>query len=176
LLFNADGSRLLTSGADGAARLWDAVTAEARGQPLRHGPEPVLAIAFSRDGKWFCSGSNSGNIRVWRAARSSVPGSAVRLDDPSTNLSSRQVEFGPAEHLIAVTWLQNADLNVEVWQASTGLLVGRFSMPKAAGPHAAISSDGRKLAIGYRDESDQRLFRVQLYDLATKTKLGRRRT
>jgi hypothetical protein len=45
-------------------------------------------------------------------------------------------------------------------------------MPKAAGPHAAISSDGRKLAIGYRDESDQRLFRVQLYDLATKTKLG----
>lgn len=66
-IFSPDGESVLTGGEDGTARLWDAATGGARGQPLRH-DRPVLSMAFSADGKSIVTGSYDKTARVWDVA------------------------------------------------------------------------------------------------------------
>jgi WD40 repeat protein len=63
--FSPDGKRVLTAGADGTARLWDAATARPVGEPLRHGG-PVTLARFSPDGLRVATASGK-MVRVWDA-------------------------------------------------------------------------------------------------------------
>ncbi|HLN31947.1 MAG TPA: serine/threonine-protein kinase [Gemmataceae bacterium] len=62
-VFSSSGKIVATGGEDGTVRLWDAGTAKPLGQPLL-ATGPVLALAFSPDGRTLLSG-------VWTAAPSS---------------------------------------------------------------------------------------------------------
>ena len=56
-----------TASADKTARLWDAASGKAIGEPMRHDDE-VLSARFSPDGHWVVTAS-SDTARVWKVAR-----------------------------------------------------------------------------------------------------------
>jgi WD40 repeat protein len=68
--FSPDGNFVLTSGADGTARLWDAARGELLDLVAEHArpmPEaPFAAASFSPDGRWVLTGSIDGLIRLSR--------------------------------------------------------------------------------------------------------------
>ena len=88
--FSPDGKTILTGSADpnplnfagpkGQARLWDASTGTALGDPLPHRLW-VLSVAFSPDGTRFLTGGGHifvgpGEARLWRTATREPIGSA----------------------------------------------------------------------------------------------------
>jgi WD40 repeat protein len=66
--FSPDGKAVLTGsgGPDGTIRLWDSQTGQERRQFIGHSDQ-VLALVFSRDGRYVLSGSADGTARLWDA-------------------------------------------------------------------------------------------------------------
>ncbi len=65
--FSVDGRRVVTAGADNAARVWDAATGAAAGPPLEHRGR-VNHAAFSRDGRSLVTAGEDRTARVWDVA------------------------------------------------------------------------------------------------------------
>ena len=61
--FSADGSRIVSDGADDTVRVWDARTHRLL-LTLRAGLEKVTAIALSPDGKRVAA-SGKGGLKIW---------------------------------------------------------------------------------------------------------------
>ncbi len=64
--FSPDGARLLSAGADGSLRLWQADSGEEI-MVLRGHAGGVTACAFSPDGARILSAGDDGSLRLWRA-------------------------------------------------------------------------------------------------------------
>jgi WD40 repeat protein len=62
--FSPDERTILTTGEDGAARLWDAATGQPLTPPLRHADRNIYHGAFSPDGRRLATIGPDG-IRVW---------------------------------------------------------------------------------------------------------------
>ena len=69
--FNADGSRVVTAGADGTARVWDVATGAPVAALIGHS-EAVYTAAFSPDGTLVATGSQDDTVRVWDSATGKV--------------------------------------------------------------------------------------------------------
>lgn len=72
MAFSPDGTCVLTSSDDKTARLWDAHTGAALGEPFRHddrmgGAGGVRSIAFSPDGARLVTDSFDNTARLWDA-------------------------------------------------------------------------------------------------------------
>ncbi|GLZ03979.1 hypothetical protein Acsp03_14450 [Actinomadura sp. NBRC 104412] len=65
--WSPDGSRLVSSGAEGTVRIWD-VRTRTQLAALDGHEGPVCAVAWSPDGRLLASASDDGTIRVWDAA------------------------------------------------------------------------------------------------------------
>lgn len=65
--FSPDGRQIVSGGADGTLRRWDAGTGAAIGEPLTGHGVPVYSVAFSPDGRQIVSGSADGTVRLWEA-------------------------------------------------------------------------------------------------------------
>ena len=63
--FSPDGQRVVTV-SDKTARLWDAATGKAIGQPMMHEGE-VNSAQFSPDGQWVVTASEDETARLWDA-------------------------------------------------------------------------------------------------------------
>jgi WD40 repeat protein len=78
LVFDRAGKRLLTGGADGTARIWDAATGAAlAAAPMVH-QDRILAVAFSPDGQTVVTGSEDRTARLWYADTGRPVGLMVR--------------------------------------------------------------------------------------------------
>ncbi len=75
-VFSPDGRTLLTAGNDKTARLWDAATGQAKGEPMRH-EGAVWAATFSPDGKLLVTGGTDMNARVWDTATGRQQGGSI---------------------------------------------------------------------------------------------------
>src|SRR5262249_51668495 len=66
--FSPDGQLLLTAGASGTVRLWDAATCKPVTPLLVHSPGPtmaIMAVAFLPDGRTFWTASWDKTLRRW---------------------------------------------------------------------------------------------------------------
>ncbi|HEY7159330.1 MAG TPA: protein kinase [Gemmataceae bacterium] len=171
-IFSPDGKSVLTGGEDGTARLWDAATGAARGEPLRH-DGPVLSLAFSPDGQFVVTGGYDGTARMWDVATCRQHGPdlphlgrvravAVRFDGQfiATGSAVEDRDSRTGKRTIVAG-------EVRLWRAATGKLFGepmRHSQPVWA---VAFRSGGGKLLVGGRDRA------ARFYSIFDGTMLGK---
>ena len=65
--WSPDERRIVTGGADGVARVWDADTGLPLTPPFTH-PRPITHVSFSPDGRRILTACDDGAARVWDAA------------------------------------------------------------------------------------------------------------
>ena len=75
--FSPDGKFVLTASWDKTARVWEAATGKAIGEPLRH-EDWVISAAFSPDGKFVATASSDRTARVWETATGKAIGEPLR--------------------------------------------------------------------------------------------------
>ena len=111
--YSPDGLKLLTGGADGAARLWNARTGQLLAQPMRHIENiRIQSVRFSPDMRKIATASADRTARVW-SAESGLPNTPV-LPHGDMVLDA---EFSPdGKRLVTAS----ADDFVRVWNIASG--------------------------------------------------------
>jgi WD domain, G-beta repeat len=147
--FAADG-RIILTGGDYTARLWDAAT----GREIRrfeHGLG-VRSVAFAADGHTILTGSYDNTARLW---------------DPATGREIRRLEHGSKVSSVAFaadgrTILTGAgDGTGQLWDPATGREIRRFKGHMNGITSVAFAPDGRTILTGSSDKT------TRLWDAAT---------
>ncbi|HUF82218.1 MAG TPA: TIR domain-containing protein [Burkholderiales bacterium] len=153
--FSADSQRLLIRDGQEPALLWDAVTAEPIGEPMRHGDEQVISATFSPDGSRVLTTGVDGVVRLWDG-KSATP--VAELSQGGATFSAKY----SADGRLVYTW---NDGGVQFWDAGTGQAVDApFEMPGISG--AVVSSDNARLVTWDREG------RLLIRDMGTGAVLG----
>jgi WD40 repeat protein len=148
-----DGTWLASGdGADGAVRIWDAVTGAHRATLTGH-TGALRAVAVSPDGTWLASGGDDWVVRIWDA----VTG-AHRVTLTGHTGALRAVAVSPDG-----TWLASGgeDRTVRIWDAVTGAHRVTLTGHTGAVGAVAVSPDGTWLASGGEDRA------VRIWDAVT---------
>ncbi|HEX8115546.1 MAG TPA: TIR domain-containing protein, partial [Kofleriaceae bacterium] len=164
--FSPDGTRVVTAGGDGTARIWDARTGQPVTGPLQH-QDVVRAVAFSPDGTRVVTASEDNTARVWDA-RTGLPvvGSPLHQDAAkpidSSGVHVRFVVEGLLVHRDPVAAAAfspdgtrvvtaSEDRTARVWDAETAEPVTGPLMHKSGVTAAAFSPDGMQVVTACRD-------------------------
>jgi WD40 repeat protein len=113
--FSPDGSRLVTLGQDGGARIW---TRDGRLEATLKHPGPVGFAAWSSDGSWLATGTYGGTLTIWTR----TDWQARRQIEAHTNFITA-LTIGDHDSLIASA---GGDGIVKVWDAAQLFQVGRI--------------------------------------------------
>ncbi len=144
--FSADGRRVVTAGADGAARVFDVAGGGPAAATFRH-DGPVNWAAFSPDGKQVVTAGADGTARVWDA-RASVPVARVLKHDGPV----RRAVFDPDGRRVLTA---SDDHCARVWDPADGkVLVLRHKGPVTA----AVFSPGGKRVLTVSDDRTARVW------------------
>jgi WD40 repeat protein/tetratricopeptide (TPR) repeat protein len=162
--YSPDRATALTADREGAARLWDTVTGQPRGAPLRHPGPQIAAVAFSPDGQVVATTSRGAatSAHLWDAATG-----RLRADLPHINYVSA-FAFRADSKVVATGGYDRA---VHLWDTATGHRLGPPWRQPDIVLSLAFSPDGKTLAVGHAaDYSDQRC--LVLWDVATRKQIG----
>jgi len=135
---NADGSRIVTGGSDGTARLWDNTGKEVAA--LRGHTAVVNEVAFSPDGKRVATASFDNTVRVWDVATGKQ---VAQLEGTISGI--QRMAYSPDGKVLASV---GTDQNLNVWDASSNQPMS-YSPIKLAVPllSLAFSPDSATLAV-----------------------------
>lgn len=169
LSFSTDGKYLATASGirDGGerplrrseepneAQLWDAISGERLGSPLKH-HHKITGMSFSIDGNTLTTGSLDGLVRLWNVTVNQQHGELPEYGFGRTS-------FGSDCKLLAT---QIHDTQIQLWDVETSR---PLSGPLNHGGHIlafALSPDGKTLATAGRDNT------AQLWDTVTSQRHG----
>jgi WD40 repeat protein/predicted Ser/Thr protein kinase len=152
--FNPAGTRVLTAGRDGTARLWDAASGQPVGLAMKHSAT-VFDATFSPDGRYILTRSDDGSSRVWSAITGEPVGPVIR-------------------HQAAVTWAGfTADGNVfatvsqdataRAWKTISGEPTTPLLKHEGAIMAAALTRQGRLVTCSM--DSKLRVWNLSTGDL-----------
>jgi WD40 repeat protein len=154
-----NGRRILAGSADTTIKLWDAVSGNPIGEPLRGHNKLVTSVAFSPDGTRIASGSADNTIRQWDAATGHPIGAPMRYGNAVTS-----VAFSPDGTEIVSG---SIDSNLQLWDAVSGQPIGKpLSGNTKQVTSVAFSRDGTRIASGSADST------IALWDAVKKTQIG----
>jgi eukaryotic-like serine/threonine-protein kinase len=155
--FSPDSWRVVTASEDGTARLWNALTGESLGDPMRHEAE-VLWAQFSGDGQRIVTASVDGAARIWRADTSQLATPLLRHGD-----IVHFATFNPDGQKVVTA---SRDNTARIWNAQTGQPIGLPLIHPKPVYSACFSPDGSRILTA--DESDH----ARLWDARTGTAIA----
>jgi WD40 repeat protein len=160
-----DGQRVVTA-SDGNARVWDASSGKAIGEPMWH-EGTVLSAQFSPDGQRVMTTSEDNSmlevvlrmVRLWDAA------SCKPISEPIGWLNKGGVDlaqFSPDGQRLLTTSSDHARL----WDASSGKAIGEPMKYKYGVHSAQFSPDGQRVVTASHDHTKR------LWDAASGKPIG----
>jgi WD40 repeat protein len=151
--FAPDGKRIVTGGADGTARIWDAENGLALRVVATHTNE--VYIALSPDGDRLLTAGFDGQVKIWDISlgiETSEPSLGINHEQPA-----RDAAFSPDGTKVAVA---SQDGAARVWDAYSGQRLLTLAGHAGLVDDLAFTPDGGKLVTGAEDKT------VKVWDLA----------
>jgi len=150
--YSAKGDRILTTGLDRTARVWDAQTGALQRTFTIDGMGPGAA-AFSPNGELAAVGSLTGDVNVWeiesKQVRARISGRGVA--------PVKMLTFSPDSRLLVKIDFGN---DAECWEMSSGFFVRNFEGHTSIIWSAKFSPDGQLLGTA-SDDGTGRLWRIR---------------
>jgi WD40 repeat protein len=154
---SVDGTRVVTASSDETARVWDAATGKAVGEPLRH-ESTVSSAAFNKDGTRVVTGSWDKTTRIWDAATGAAVGEPLRHE----GAVSKAVFSADGTRVAA-----SADNLARVWDTGTGKALGEPLRHDSTVVSVVFSDDGARIVTASSD------YTARIWDAATGKALGK---
>jgi hypothetical protein len=156
-----DGLTVMTGGADGTARLWDAFTGEVRAT-LRGHRGKIASVAFSQDGRAAMTVGEDRTVRLWEAGNGQAR--SVTAEHPKTVGNALLSPDGRRLLTICHENAENArgkrtdkDLvnkaTVTLWETGTGRRISDLAGHGGQVNDAAFSPDGQAVLTGGADKT-----------------------
>jgi len=148
--FAPDGRRIVSAGADGTIKIWDAADGREL-MVLRGHAVAVTSVTFSPNAKRIASIGRNGKIIVWDA-QSGAQLTTLKRDGDSFNRGWGRVpiEFSPDSKKIVSAGQNNT---VEVWDADDGTELMTLSGHKGPLNGLAFTPDGKRIVSGSKDST-----------------------
>ena len=145
--FSPDGKTVVSGNNDHTLHLWNAITGQPIGQPLRGHLDAVYSVAFSPDGKTVVSGSVDHTLRLWNA----ITGQPIGHPLQGHSETIRSVAFSPDGKTVVSG---SNDYTLRLWNAITGQPIGHPLQGHSGWVRSvAFSLDGRTIVSGSDDHT-----------------------
>jgi WD40 repeat protein/serine/threonine protein kinase len=155
--FSPDGKWVVTASEDHTAKVWEAATGKAVGQPLRHDGR-VNSAVFSPDGKWVVTASEDSTARLWEVHT----GKLLTIFQGHSSAVTGAV-FSPDGKLVLSA---SRDATARLWEAATGKAVGEPLQHDGMVYNAEFSPDGKWMVTACSDGT------ARLWETATGKPVG----
>lgn len=162
---SADGKRVLTAGANGAAEVWDTATGKRIGDVLAH-MEAVTHAAFRPDGKRVLTASADGMLHLWDVEMGKEVFDALQLMGPVATLAFNS-DGKRFLCLTDKTPMGAAEVELSIRDAATGELIREEALGSDIRPLSpAFSPDGRRVLTVCQDRC------ARIWDIAAGKPIG----